>query len=89
MLYMVTPYPNNVIAIDLASPGKPAWKYPAARPAAARRGWRAATSSTAAPRTAAGRIYFNTLDNRTIALDAQTGREVWQRRWATSTRASR
>ena len=38
----------------------------------------AATSSTAAPSTSNGRIYLNTLDGNTIAVDAETGKEVWR-----------
>ncbi len=34
-------------------------------------------SSIAARSTTNGRIFFNTLDDHTVAVDAKTGKEVW------------
>ena len=47
-MFMVTPFPNHVYALDLTRPGAPI-----------------------------KRIFFNTLDNHTIALEAASGRELW------------
>jgi PQQ-dependent dehydrogenase (methanol/ethanol family) len=81
-MYLVTPFPNLVFALDLTKPGAPVkWQYDPKPPAAARgvaccdvvnRGavyWNAS-------------IIFNTLDGRTISLDAETGGERWVSRLA-------
>jgi PQQ-dependent dehydrogenase (methanol/ethanol family) len=77
MLYFVTPYPNTVYAFDLRNPGRPRWRYDApAAPAA--QGVACCDVVNRGTAYAGGRLFFNTLDNQTIALDAATGREVWR-----------
>ena len=77
-MYVVTPYPNILYALDLTKPGAPMkWKYQPEARARRRRASPAATWSIAAPPTADGKIFFNTLDGNTIALDADTGKLVW------------
>jgi lanthanide-dependent methanol dehydrogenase len=76
-MYIVTPYPHLVYALDLTKPGAPVkWKYhPQTVPHA-----QGVACCDVVNRGCAyheGRIYFNTLDGRTIALDAETGHEVW------------
>jgi len=77
-MYFVTPFPNHVIALDLTQPG-PAikWKYspvqdesviPIACCDVVNRGVAFAD----------GRIFFNQLDAHTVALDADTGKELWK-----------
>lgn len=76
-LYIVTPYPNTVFALDLREPGVPVkWKYePKTKPAA--------QGVACCDVVNRGGVYweekfiFNTLDGRTIALDAESGEEVW------------
>jgi PQQ-dependent dehydrogenase (methanol/ethanol family) len=77
MLYVVTPFPNRVHAFDLTRPGAPPrWTYePRTEPRA-----QGVACCDVVNRGAAydgGRLFFNTLDNHTIALDAATGKEVW------------
>ena len=77
-MYIVTPFPNVVYAIDLADPGYAIkWKYAPIQ------------SEDAIPIAccdvvnrgaayAAGKIFFNQLDAHTVALDAETGKELWK-----------
>lgn len=76
-MYIVTPFPNFVYALDLSKPGAPIkWKYePNPEPAA-----QGVACCDVVNRGAAfsdGRIFFNTLDGHTIALDANTGKPIW------------
>jgi PQQ-dependent dehydrogenase (methanol/ethanol family) len=76
-MFIVTPFPNVVYALDLTKPGNPAkWSYNAKTLGAAQ----GVACCDVVNRGAVfdnGTIYFNTLDNRTIALDAATGKEKW------------
>ncbi|WP_368039511.1 methanol/ethanol family PQQ-dependent dehydrogenase [Sphingomonas sp. ID1715] len=77
-MYIVTPYPNHVYALDLTRPGAPVkWKFDP-KPAAAAQGVACCDVVNRGAAYANGRIFFNTLDNNTIALDAATGKEVWR-----------
>ncbi len=76
-MFVVTPFPNHVYALDLTKPGAPIkWKYEPNVEASAQ----GVACCDVVNRGAAyedGRIFFNTLDNHTIALEAATGRELW------------
>jgi PQQ-dependent dehydrogenase (methanol/ethanol family) len=78
-MFLVSPFPNIVYALDLGQPGAPLkWQFDPKPPSAAR----GVACCDVVNRGAAyweGSIIFNTLDGRTIALDANTG----QPRWAT------
>ncbi|HEX5514798.1 MAG TPA: methanol/ethanol family PQQ-dependent dehydrogenase [Gammaproteobacteria bacterium] len=77
-LYLVTPYPNILYALDLTKPGAPPkWKYEP-KPDASAQGVACCDVVNRGPTFANGRIYFNTLDNHTVAVDAKTGQEVWK-----------
>lgn len=77
-MYLVTPFPNIAYALDLTKPGAPIkWVYqPNPDPRAigeaccdkVLRGWAYAD----------GKLIYNLLDDHTIALDANTGRELWR-----------
>ncbi|WP_352768499.1 methanol/ethanol family PQQ-dependent dehydrogenase [Mesorhizobium sp. M0684] len=76
-MYIVTPFPNILYALDLTKPGAPMkWKFePNPEPAA-----QGVACCDVVNRGAAffeGHIYFNTLDGHTIAVDAATGKPVW------------
>jgi PQQ-dependent dehydrogenase (methanol/ethanol family) len=77
-MYVVTPYPNLVLALDLAKPGANLkWKFDPKTNASAQ----GVACCDAVNRGAAydnGRLFFNTLDNYAIALDAATGSELWR-----------
>jgi PQQ-dependent dehydrogenase (methanol/ethanol family) len=76
-MYLVTPFPNIVYALDLANPTGPAkWVYKP-NPDPASQGEACCDIVNRGASYGAGRIVFNTLDNHTIALDAKTGRVDW------------
>ena len=76
-MYVVTPYPNIVYALDLTQPGAPVkWKYEP-NPAASAQGVACCDFVNRGVCYSAGKIFLNTLDAHTIALDANTGEELW------------
>jgi PQQ-dependent dehydrogenase (methanol/ethanol family) len=76
-MYLITPFPNYVYALDLSQPGTPTkWTYKP-RVEQAAQGVACCDVVNRGVTYDNGRIFLNTLDNHTIALDANTGREVW------------
>lgn len=76
-MYIVTPFPDKLIAFDLSKPG-PAKKWEYAPPVDPVSFGKACCDDV--NRGAAygdGKIVYNTLDDHTIAVDAQTGKLVW------------
>jgi lanthanide-dependent methanol dehydrogenase len=76
-MYVVTPWPNWVFALDLTKPNGPVkWVYksPTARAA---QGEACCDVVNRGASFADGKIVFNRLDNHTVALDANTGKVVW------------
>ena len=80
-MYLVTPFPNVAYAIDLTKPPAVKWRFqPNTDPWAVGvaccdvviRGWA----------YDAGKLIYNLLDDRTIALDANTGKLLWQTKLA-------
>src|SRR5688572_18156392 len=79
-MYLVTPFPNYVYALDLTKPGTPQkWAYKP-RVDQSAQGVACCDVVNRGAVIAHGRLFFNTLDNQTIALDAATGRELWKTR---------
>jgi PQQ-dependent dehydrogenase (methanol/ethanol family) len=77
LMIVVTPFPNVVFALDIGQPGAPMkWRYEA-KPALAAQGVACCDVVNRGAAYADGRVFFNTLDNHTIALDVRTGRELW------------
>ncbi|HEX2138496.1 MAG TPA: PQQ-dependent dehydrogenase, methanol/ethanol family, partial [Woeseiaceae bacterium] len=77
-MYLVTPFPNELYALDLTKPGAPAkWSYkpPVMRAA---QGVACCDAVNRGAAYADGRVFFNTLDNQTAAVDAETGEELWR-----------
>jgi lanthanide-dependent methanol dehydrogenase len=77
-LYVVTPYPNDLIAVDLAAPGAPQkWRY---QPFPDRRSVGIACCDVVnrGASYANGKIIYNLLDAHTVAVDAVTGKERWR-----------
>jgi PQQ-dependent dehydrogenase (methanol/ethanol family) len=74
-LYVVGPYPNRTFALD-ATTGELLWTYtPKPNPAA-----QGVACCDVVNRGLAynnGRIFLNTLDAHTVAIDAATGKELW------------
>jgi lanthanide-dependent methanol dehydrogenase len=79
-MFIVTPYPNHVYALDLAKPGATVkWKFDPKVNAGAQ-GVACCDVVNRGVAHADGRIFMTTLDNQAIALDATSGREVWRTR---------
>jgi len=77
-MYIVTPYPNYLYALDLTQPGAPVkWKYEP-KPAAAAQGVACCDQVNRGAAYANGRIFYNTLDGHTVAVDVQSGKEIWK-----------
>jgi PQQ-dependent dehydrogenase (methanol/ethanol family) len=77
-MYIITPWPNNLYALDLTKPGAPMkWVYkPETTPSA-----QGVACCDVVNRGGAyydGKIYYNLLDDETVAVDAQTGKLVWR-----------
>jgi lanthanide-dependent methanol dehydrogenase len=75
-MYIITPYPNFVYALDLTKHGEMKWTYKP-KTAAAAQGVACCDVVNRGVVYDNGRIFLNTLDNHTIALDAETGKEIW------------
>jgi len=76
-MFLVTPFPNVLYALDLKEPGGAArWVYQP-RPDPAAQGVACCDVVNRGEAYADGKVIINTLDNHTIAVDASTGKEVW------------
>lgn len=75
-MYVVTPFPNTLFALD-PTDGTLKWSYkpPLSRAA---QGVACCDVVNRGAAYAEGKIFFNTLDNQTVAVDAQSGEEVWR-----------
>jgi PQQ-dependent dehydrogenase (methanol/ethanol family) len=77
-MYVLTPYPNILYALDLSQPGAPLkWRYEP-KPVAAAQGVACCDTVNRGPMFAGGRIFLTTLDGNVAAVDAETGKEVWK-----------
>jgi PQQ-dependent dehydrogenase (methanol/ethanol family) len=75
-MYVVTPYPNYLYALDLNQTGEMKWRYES-KPVSAAQGAACCDHVCRGAAFVDGRIVFNTLDGRTVAVDAKTGKEMW------------
>ena len=79
-MYVVTPFPNHLYAFDLTRPGPSVkWVF-RPEPVPAAQGVACCDVVNRGAAYSNGRIYFNTLDNQTLAVDAATGAELWRAR---------
>lgn len=76
-MYVVSPFPNYLFAIDLAHPPQLKWTFDP-KPDAAAKGEACCDWVNRGAAYADGRIYYNLLDCHTVAVDAKTGKEVWR-----------
>jgi len=76
-MYVITPFPNILYALDLKNPGATKWKYES-KPEAAAQGVACCDVVNRGCIYDQGKIYFNTLDCHTVAVDANTGKEAWK-----------
>jgi glucose dehydrogenase len=75
-MYVVTPFPNTLYALD-TSDGSLRWAYEPA-PERAAQGVACCDVVNRGGAYFDGKIFYNTLDNHTVAVDAETGEEVWK-----------
>jgi lanthanide-dependent methanol dehydrogenase len=79
-MYIVTPFPNYLYALDLTQAGAPAkWTYKPS-PALAAQGVACCDLVNRGAAYYNGTIYFNSLDATTHAVDAKTGKSIWRTR---------
>lgn len=77
-LYIVTPYPNNLIALDLTKPGFPMrWMFQP-NPDIRSVGIACCDTVNRGASYANGKIIYNLLDDHTVAVDADTGKLAWK-----------
>jgi PQQ-dependent dehydrogenase (methanol/ethanol family) len=77
MMYSVTPYPDHLIALDLATGGARAWLFrPHPDPRAV--GIACCDVVNRGASFADGKIIYSLLDDEVVAVDARTGTEAWR-----------
>jgi PQQ-dependent dehydrogenase (methanol/ethanol family) len=77
-MYVVAPFPNYLYALDLTKPGAPMkWKFEP-NPDARSQGVACCDLVNRGVAYADGRIFMNTLDGQSIAVDAASGKEIWR-----------
>jgi len=77
-MYIITPWPNLLYALDLTKPGAPRkWTYTPGTSASSQ-GVACCDVVNRGGVFYKGKIYYNTLDMHTVAVDAVTGKEVWK-----------
>jgi len=77
-LYMVTPFPNDLIALDITKPGFPQkWVF-SPHPDNRAVGIACCDIVNRGASFSEGKIVYNTLDAHTYAVDAVTGKKIWE-----------
>jgi PQQ-dependent dehydrogenase (methanol/ethanol family) len=77
-MYIVTPWPNKLFALDLRKPGAPMkWVYEP-KPTPSSQGVACCDVVNRGASYFDGKIFYNTLDDQTVAVDANTGQQVWK-----------
>ncbi|HVW11714.1 MAG TPA: PQQ-dependent dehydrogenase, methanol/ethanol family [Bryobacteraceae bacterium] len=77
-MYVVTPFPNDLIAIDLKDPRGPIkWEY-RPNPDGRAEGVACCDVVNRGASYSKGKIVYNLLDGHTVAVDAETGQQVWR-----------
>ncbi|HEX4460959.1 MAG TPA: PQQ-dependent dehydrogenase, methanol/ethanol family, partial [Polyangia bacterium] len=79
-MYIVTPFPNNLIAIDLTKPAGAVKFIYEPHPDRRAVGIACCDVVNRGASYADGKIIYNLLDATTVAVDAKTGHEVWRTR---------
>jgi len=79
MMYIVMPFPNRLYAWNISNPRQPrlVWSYDP-EPLLAAQGVACCDHVNRGAVYAGGRLFYATLDNQAVAVDARTGEEVWK-----------
>jgi len=77
-MYVVTPFPDILFALDLTKPGEPIkWSFkPDPSPTA--KGKACCDTVNRGVTWANGKLIYNLLDDHTVAVDAKTGKQLWR-----------
>ena len=78
-MYIVTPYPNKLIALDLTRAGAVKWTFNPG-PSEYARGVACCDVVNRGAAYANGKIIYNVLDDQTVAVDAVSGKLAWRTR---------
>ena len=85
-MFLVTPFPNLVYALDLSKPGVPIkWSY-SPNPTPVSIGKACCDTVNRGGAYAHGKIIYNLLDDHTVAVDAKTGKLAWRTKTGDPTR---
>lgn len=77
-MYVITPFPNSLIALDLKNPTGPVkWKYDP-HPNPVSQGKACCDVVNRGGSYGDGKIVYATLDGQVVAVDANSGKEVWR-----------
>ena len=76
-MYVVTPFPNILYALDLNKKGEMKWKYEP-KPDSAAQGVACCDVVNRGCFYSDGKIFYNTLDDHVVAVDAKTGKPAWK-----------
>ena len=76
-MYVVTPFPNKLIALDLAHPGKALWTFNP-QPAGYARGLTCCDIVNRGAAYADGLVVYTLLDGNVVAVNALTGAQAWR-----------
>ena len=76
-MYVVTPFPNYLYALDLTRDGAVKWRYEP-NPARSAQGVACCDVVNRGAAFWEGKIIYNTLDAHVVAVDAESGKEVWK-----------
>jgi PQQ-dependent dehydrogenase (methanol/ethanol family) len=76
-MYVVTPYPNILYALDINNHGEIKWKYEPA-PESASQGVACCDTINRGAIYHDGKVFISTLDAQVAAVDAATGEELWK-----------
>src|SRR3954447_7097093 len=81
LVFVQSPFPHTIYALDPARPDSPVrWKL---KPQADTMAWgQACCGTVGGPALDGARLFINTFDGHTIALEAATGRVAWEVRTA-------
>jgi alcohol dehydrogenase (cytochrome c) len=77
IMYVVTPFPNNLIALDLTHPGRALWTYQP-KPGGYARGLTCCDIVNRGAVYANGLVVYELLDGNVVAVDATKGTQVWR-----------
>jgi len=77
-MYLVTPFPDVLYALDLSKAGEPVKWIFKPNPSPTAKGKACCDTVNRGMAYVDGKLIYNLLDDHTVAVDAKTGKEVWR-----------